>query len=163
MSSTHPNAVAAHGDDQDEELPTGLSAEQAVADFAVGLQRVKRRAGDPPYRVLSKSIGCSAATITRALHGQTQPTWEFTEKFLLACGATAEVLPQWRARWAGVRDLARPLAAGAEEPEPDREVAQHCSTCGAVVGDQVKHRRWHEEYRPGPPDDGGATVRRLFG
>ena len=84
-------------------------ADGPLAEFAVGLRRLRRRAGSPSYRTLAERTHFSVATLSRAAAGNTLPSAEVTRAFVLACGGDA-------AAWLAERERVRTLIGSESEP-----------------------------------------------
>lgn len=64
--------------------------------FATDLRRLRRQAGNPPYRELGRRAGYSASALSVAASGHTLPSLDLTLAYAGACGAD---LAEWEARW----------------------------------------------------------------
>ncbi|MHC3467502.1 nSTAND1 domain-containing NTPase [Streptomyces sp. 7R007] len=86
-----------------------------LREFAAGLRRLRRKAGNPPYRRLAERAHYSISTLSSAASGQRLPTLAVTLAYVRACdGDTGE----WERRW---RETARLLGAEETEPGPQDE------------------------------------------
>ncbi|MBE3202336.1 helix-turn-helix domain-containing protein [Frankia sp. CH37] len=81
-----------------------------VQEFAHDLRQLREKAGQPTYRVLAKSAGYSATTLSEAAGGARLPTLDVTLAFVGACNGDRG---EWSDRW-----LATYKALQAEEPLP---------------------------------------------
>ncbi|MFD2418661.1 helix-turn-helix domain-containing protein [Amycolatopsis pigmentata] len=136
--------------------------------FATDLRWVRRLAGDPPYRKLSRQLKYSPATITRNLGGNKLPSWEFVRGFLQACDVDIATIDEvWKARWIVLANHVDPIG-DRNMPEPAHAAPQAvpagtgCAECGAWVVDLETHARWHQERTPRRSGT-SASVRRIAG
>lgn len=85
-------------------LETDELRRQQVKEFARELRAFHARMGAPSYRTLSYRSGdwLTPPTLSRAFSGRSCPRWEVVERILMACGAAADEIPEWRGRWAPV-------------------------------------------------------------
>ncbi|GAA2805497.1 hypothetical protein GCM10010452_37820 [Crossiella cryophila] len=79
--------------------------------FALELRELRRRAGNPPYRLLAERARFSRTVLADAARGHRQPTLPVTLAYAKACGANPAV---WARRWRALTaELAQELAASA--------------------------------------------------
>jgi hypothetical protein len=88
--------------------------------FAYELRKVRVDAGSPTYRVLAKTAGYGAGTLSEAAGGVRRPTLDVVLAYVGACQGDVEM---WRDRWLELQvaldGAAPPVTAEAEaEPEP---------------------------------------------
>ncbi|MBV9449577.1 MAG: helix-turn-helix domain-containing protein [Streptosporangiaceae bacterium] len=76
-----------------------------LESFALGLRELRRAAGSPPYRVLSRQARYSPSTLAAAASGQRLPSLEVTRAYVAACDGDVR---DWERRW---RTVAAALAA----------------------------------------------------
>lgn len=88
-----------------------------LVSLALGLRELRRSAGSPSYRDMSRQVHRSQTTLSEAAGGRSMPTWETTEAYVRACGGQPE---EWRERWAAA---ARREAADARASEAPHEGA----------------------------------------
>ncbi|MFK3980775.1 helix-turn-helix domain-containing protein [Micromonospora sp. NPDC050397] len=114
-----------------------------LSAFAYELRKLRAEAGNPTYRVLARSAGYGATTLSEAAGGVRMPTLEVLLAYVGACHGDLE---QWQRRWyetmgrlrAAGDTTARLRAAGERD---DREVsgaavpAPEVSTAGGPVPD----------------------------
>ncbi|WP_190195021.1 nSTAND1 domain-containing NTPase [Streptomyces minutiscleroticus] len=93
-----------------QEKPLDLNAGPAQA-FAIALRGVRRRAGQPTYRMLARKAGYSASTLSEAAAGERLPSLPVTLAYVAACGADPN---EWEERW---RAVAAVLAARPTEDD----------------------------------------------
>ncbi|MDR7275791.1 nSTAND1 domain-containing NTPase [Catenuloplanes atrovinosus] len=91
------------------ERPLEGGTDDLLIEFAEGLRRLRRKAGNPPYRRLAQRAHYSAATLSEAASGRRLPTLAVTIAYVRACDGDEE---EWAARW-------RELAADAAPPAAD--------------------------------------------
>lgn len=77
------------------ELPLDRGA-GPVAAFATDLRQLRRAAGSPSYRELSRRASVSASVLSGAASGARLPTLRVTLAFVKACGGEAAA---WERRW----------------------------------------------------------------
>jgi transcriptional regulator with XRE-family HTH domain len=115
--------------------------------FAHDLQVLRRQAGEPTYRAMSRRVGVSYSALSQAAKGKRLPTLTVTIAFVRACGAVADVERQWQRRWEQVRaDLSRLPPNADDEPElaaaQDATPTQHPYPSNASrPGYARRHRR----------------------
>ena len=80
-------------------------ADGPLAEFAVSLRRLRRSAGSPSYRTLAERTHFSVATLSRAAAGNTLPSAEVTQAFVVACGGDAAAWLAERERVKSLIDL----------------------------------------------------------
>jgi hypothetical protein len=68
----------------------------ALAAFAHELRELRRMAGTPTYRDLSRRAHFAGTTLSLAASGSSLPTLDVTLAYVKACGGD---LPAWRQRW----------------------------------------------------------------
>lgn len=64
--------------------------------FAYDLRKLRAEAGSPTYRVLARTAGYSATTLSEAASGTRLPTLDVLLAYVGACGGD---LDEWRRRW----------------------------------------------------------------
>lgn len=80
--------------------------------FACDLQVLRRRAGEPTYRSMSRSAGVSASVLSEAAKGRRLPTLQATLAFVRACGVDPAAEQRWQEYWEKTRaDLTKAAAA----------------------------------------------------
>jgi hypothetical protein len=129
-------------------------AEAALQQYAWGLKRVHRQAGEPSYKTMMKSSkNLSAATLSRLLSGKHNPSWPVVEGFLTACGVSQEERSAWLKRWGMLRDIVAPIGehqTGNQVPDgfvrPPADAG--CPRCGLMVANPVLHEEWHTQWVP---------------
>ncbi len=95
--------------------------------FAFELRELRRRAGSPPYRELSRGANYSAAVLAEAAGGIRLPTLPVTLAYVAACGGEqAEWTSQWRA------------VASALRRSPRREPAELPATVATFTGRETE-------------------------
>ncbi len=68
----------------------------AVSELARWLQRLRERAGSPPYREMARMTGLAATTLSRAASGTSRPEWKTVFVYTQACGGdTDKALTLW--------------------------------------------------------------------
>ncbi|MBW5420047.1 XRE family transcriptional regulator [Streptomyces sp. BG9H] len=84
--------------------------------FALGLRRLRQRAGSPPYRTLAEQAHYSVSTLSSAASGQRLPTLAVTLAYVRACDGD---VVEWERRW---REVAERLGeeASVADAEGDR-------------------------------------------
>src|SRR5512135_2711941 len=90
-----------------------------LQQFAYDLRQLRRQAGAPSYRELSRKARYSVTALSEAAGGEALPTLEVTLAYVAACGGERD---EWRSRWLQtVQQLAgsehSPGAQGAETTE----------------------------------------------
>ncbi|WP_103349654.1 helix-turn-helix domain-containing protein [Amycolatopsis sp. CA-128772] len=125
-----------------------------LISFATDLRWVRRLAGDPSYRELTRTIPWSPASITRNLSGTKLPTWKFVEQFLQACEVDDDdIEADWKPRWVTIAGMITPIdsktapnhaATAARQIAGPVPAGAACEICGAWVVDHAKHDDWHE-------------------
>lgn len=73
-----------------------------LTEFAAGLRRLRRKAGNPPYRTLAELAHYSISTLSSAASGQRLPTLAVTLAYVRACDGDVE---EWRKRWRKAAEL----------------------------------------------------------
>jgi hypothetical protein len=58
-----------------------ITSEGPVADLAIALRELRKRAGNPPYKCLAELASYSRAHLSDAARGNTCPAWEVVEAF----------------------------------------------------------------------------------
>jgi hypothetical protein len=90
-----------------------------LQSFAYDLRKVRAEAGNPTYRVLAKTAGYSATTLSEAAGGLRKPTLDVVLAYVGACQGDVEA---WRQRWheldAQQRDEPASELEGAAPPLP---------------------------------------------
>ncbi|MGW3123707.1 nSTAND1 domain-containing NTPase [Streptomyces sp. NPDC001107] len=86
-----------------------------VARFAAELRKLRAEAGSPTYRVMARSTGQGASTLSQAAVGDRLPTLPVVLAYVRACGGDRE---EWEERW---RQTAAEAAA---EPRTEDENAE---------------------------------------
>jgi hypothetical protein len=84
-----------------------------LQSFAYDLRKVRIEAGNPTYRVLARTAGYSATTLSEAAAGLRKPSLDVVLAYVGACGGNMAV---WRRRW---EELDRELAEPPVDPPPD--------------------------------------------
>ncbi|MEU5402877.1 hypothetical protein ABZ348_26675 [Streptomyces sp. NPDC005963] len=104
------------------ELPVDPQA-GPVQEFAHALRRLRREAGQPTYRELSRQAGFSVTTLSLAASGRELPSLKVTLAYVRACGGD---VGDWEARWlaagVAVRDA---VVTRREETSPYRGLARY--------------------------------------
>lgn len=67
-----------------------------VAQFAVELRELRKRAGGPPYRELAERTRYTQSVLSKAASGEKLPTWAVVHAFVEACDGD---LACWEMRW----------------------------------------------------------------
>ena len=78
------------------------TADGPIAQIASDLRQM-RAAADLTYRDMGEKAHYSHTSLSRAAKGERLPTWETTQAFVRACGATDEEVHEWRRRWVSAR------------------------------------------------------------
>ncbi|MEV5892559.1 nSTAND1 domain-containing NTPase [Nonomuraea fuscirosea] len=91
-------------------LDTGDSS---LLRFAADLRALRRKAGDPTYRMLAQRAHYSAATLSEAASGRKLPTLAATLAYVRACGGDEA---EWEARWRSISEEAVQPADDATPP-----------------------------------------------
>jgi energy-coupling factor transporter ATP-binding protein EcfA2 len=91
--------------------------------FAYGLRELRRRAGTPTYREMSRRAGYSAPTLSGAAAGDRLPSLPVALAYARACGANEQ---EWRSRWqeADAELSVLPAPGVEDEPAPYRGLAR---------------------------------------
>lgn len=135
-------------------IPEDVTA--AIAEFARTVRVVRRRAGDPPFRTLARTTSYSVSTITRALGGQKLPKWPVVDELLDAFRADDSARAAVKKSWCAAAERLAPIGVEPDIPEPGTTggptSGHECSTGGAWVLDEQRHRLWHAEYVPREPN-----------
>ncbi|MEU9155644.1 hypothetical protein AB0D59_35095 [Streptomyces sp. NPDC048417] len=118
--------------------------------FAHGLRELRRRAGSPTYREMSRRAGYSAPTLSGAAAGDRLPSLPVALAYATVCGGDEQ---EWRSRWqdAGTALAALPTPDAADETAPYRGLARFGTEDSSlffgrdqlvdeVVGLTLKHR-----------------------
>jgi WD40 repeat protein len=96
----------------------------ALANFAADLRRLRKAAGNPPYRELAGRAHYSWSTLADAAAGRKLPSLPVTLAYVRACGGDPE---RWEQRW-------RAMAADLADPSPsqpdDPDVNERCPYVG---------------------------------
>jgi WD40 repeat protein/energy-coupling factor transporter ATP-binding protein EcfA2 len=92
------------------ERPLG-SGDDPLTRFAADLRELRRKAGNPGYRELTRRAHYSATTLSDAAGGRKLPSLSVTVAYVRACDGSVE---EWEKRW---RDVAAWLDA--LEPKPE--------------------------------------------
>src|SRR3954454_8022915 len=90
----------------------------ALQAFAYDLRKVRADAGNPTYRVLARTAGYSATTLSEAASGIRRPTLEVVLAYVGACRGDVD---QWRRRWADLADTGAGRAPADESPAGGRD------------------------------------------
>src|SRR5262245_37124385 len=86
-----PEIRAMAGSDEPQETAGG-----PLAEFAAGLQALRRGAGDPTFDELERRTGYPAADLSAAANGQVMPSLALTQAYVRACrGDEAEWVRNW--------------------------------------------------------------------
>ncbi|MEX3103775.1 WD40 repeat domain-containing protein [Streptomyces sp. ST1015] len=85
-----------------------------VQRFAYDLRALRRAAGNPSYRVMAETAGCSATTLSQAAAGERLPSFAVVHGYVRACGGDPG---QWADRW---KDVETAVADGEDAPPPYR-------------------------------------------
>ncbi|MFL6114710.1 MAG: helix-turn-helix domain-containing protein [Catenulispora sp.] len=102
-----------------------------LAQLALDLRDLRRRAGAPTYREMSKAAGYSPSALSAAASGANLPSAQVLAAYVRACGGDAE---EWLLRRAEIACLTTasirtpaPAAApsAVSEPEPEPEPTRH--------------------------------------
>lgn len=96
------------------ELPLDRGA-GPVAAFAADLRQLRRAAGSPSYRELSRRASVSASVLSGAASGARLPTLRVTLAFVKACGGEAAA---WERRWRATVHALRTTTGTASGPGP---------------------------------------------
>jgi hypothetical protein len=80
-----------------------------LQSFAYDLRKVRADAGNPTYRVLARTAGYSATTLSEAASGVRRPTLEVVLAYVGACRGDVD---EWRRRWLELTDTGSEPAAG---------------------------------------------------
>jgi hypothetical protein len=72
------------------------SSDGRLRDFAQGLRRLRRRAGNPSYQALAEETGYTSADLAAAASGRALPPLTVTLAYVSACGGDAGA---WADRW----------------------------------------------------------------
>ncbi|WP_416972370.1 hypothetical protein [Streptomyces sp. 4F14] len=89
--------------------------------FAYELRALRRAAGNPAYRVMAETAGCSATTLSQAAGGERLPSFAVVQGYVRACGGDpAQWADRWQAVEAAVADTedAAPPYRGLDRFEP---------------------------------------------
>ncbi|MEU4769436.1 hypothetical protein AB0H12_39960 [Actinosynnema sp. NPDC023794] len=70
-----------------------------LSEFAADLRKLRKKAGNPPYRELSRRAHYSSTTLSDAAGGHRLPSLEVTLAYVAACDGTPD---EWRVRWHAV-------------------------------------------------------------
>ncbi|MFG1714137.1 helix-turn-helix domain-containing protein [Micromonospora sp. NPDC049203] len=70
-----------------------------------------REAGEPPYKLLTDSMGVSKSTVSRLLNGtgRTLPRWWKVEALLTACEVQAATIEEIKRVWIAIRNVQKPI------------------------------------------------------
>ncbi|MCX5357693.1 XRE family transcriptional regulator [Streptomyces sp. NBC_00124] len=88
-----------------------------LSEFAAGLRKLRRDAGNPPYRALAEQAHYSISTLSSAASGQRLPTLAVTLAYVRACDGDVR---EWEQRW---RSVAKGLDAEHAASDPAEESA----------------------------------------
>ena len=72
-----------------------------LAEFAVGLQALRRAVGDPSFEALGRRSDYSASDVAAAVSGRVVPSFAMTLAFVRACGGDEE---EWAWRWHSLQE-----------------------------------------------------------
>ncbi|GHH80954.1 nSTAND1 domain-containing NTPase [Streptomyces capitiformicae] len=86
-----------------------------LLEFAAGLRRLRKQAGNPPYRKLAEQAHYSISTLSSAASGQRLPTLAVTLAYVRACDGDVR---EWQRRW---RETAEGLGEGEAGPGPGED------------------------------------------
>ncbi|MFI5620919.1 helix-turn-helix domain-containing protein [Streptomyces sp. NPDC051567] len=70
-----------------------------LENFAHELRCLRKRAGNPSYRIMAKRAHYSVATLSEAARGLHRPSLKVTLAYIAACGGDPEL---WTRRWYGL-------------------------------------------------------------
>src|SRR5262245_58555222 len=88
----------------------------AIAELAGGLRRLREKAGSPRYRDLARLAHYSASTLSEAASGRRLPSLQGTLAYVRACDGDPE---EWETRWRHVAgDVPRDPAPDGDETAP---------------------------------------------
>ncbi|QIS07976.1 hypothetical protein [Nocardia arthritidis] len=73
-----------------------IEGEGALAQFAIDLRQLRKKAGSPPYRQLAREALFSASALADAASGRKLPSLAVTLAYVRACGGDTE---RWESRW----------------------------------------------------------------
>ena len=100
--------------------------------FASELRKLRRVAGNPSYRRLSRRAGYSASALSTAASGRTVPSLSVTLAYVGACGAD---LAEWERRWEELQErLAAESLAIAAAADTGAGAAQQAGPQAPAVG-----------------------------
>ncbi|MDI6106069.1 helix-turn-helix transcriptional regulator [Actinoplanes sp. NEAU-A12] len=71
----------------------------SVAEFALSLRDLRRKAGSPNYRELSARTHFSASTLSTAASGRRLPSLDVTLAYVRSCGGD---VTEWTQRWQSI-------------------------------------------------------------
>lgn len=110
-----------------------------LATFAHELRALRRAAGNPTYRALSRRAGYSVTTLSVAASGTRLPALDVTLAYVQACGGDPE---HWRDRWYQV--AARLAAEGRDDLIADQvpEPRAYAVTEPRIVQVRPRRRNW---------------------
>ena len=91
-----------------------------LESFAIGLRELRRAAGSPPYRVLSRRARYSPSTLAAAASGQRLPSLEVTRAYVAACDGDVR---DWERRWRTVATALAEVSPHETEPVRPRRTA----------------------------------------
>jgi Helix-turn-helix domain len=80
--------------------------EDPLADLAVALRHLHRRAGEPSSREIGRAINFSHTTVAQALSGRRCPSWRVIEAVVIYLNGETE---EFRELWMAVRQTEDPL------------------------------------------------------
>ncbi|MCM6773508.1 DNRLRE domain-containing protein [Nocardia sp. CDC159] len=132
------------------EQPVG--GDDAIAQFAIDLRRLRQKVGSPPYRQLARRALFSPSALADAASGRRLPSLAVTLAYVRACGGD---VVEWEARW-------HALAAETAYCEPTSDGVDangnHPPKANSAAADAAPRRtRW-----PGAVVAAGALALALF-
>jgi hypothetical protein len=126
-----------------------------IGAFAAQLREFRASApGKPTYRQMSTRAHLSHSVLAEAAAGKTLPSWETTEAYVRACGATDEDVRDWRTFWLGTTETiltARRRAGQADLVVSTRDGAPGTPRRGRLRPVEVDHAG-PDQCRPQPDD-----------
>jgi Helix-turn-helix domain len=116
--------------------------------FAHELQLLRRRAGEPTYRSMSRAVGLSPSVLSQASKGGKLPTLQTTLAFVRACGTDPATEQDWQRAWERVRaEIAHTGTAPDERgpsAEPGRETGRERDRDDTTGFAPRSARRWNQ-------------------
>ena len=127
-----------------------------LAEFAVGLQALRRAVGDPSFEALGRRSDHSASDVAAAVSGRVVPSFAMTLAFVRACGGDEE---EWARRWHSLQErLGDEAERAAARYEAGTQAGADYRAGDHLAGDYRAAERRAEPGSAAPPEHGWLNV-----